>query len=124
MGVNGIRRRRRRRCTSGRRAGGKSCGLSYLINHSTTTPTVSWCPTYPVGANGTPVVVRPVFATYNDSYTLFPTCSCGRTTTATRTTRSTTPASSAATGARRRRRRVNDRLAELDRELARRVWRR
>jgi len=58
---------------------GTPCAMSYLIDHDYNDADGKLVvATFPVGANGTPVVARPVFtATYSDSYTLFPTCSCG-----------------------------------------------
>jgi glucose dehydrogenase len=58
---------------------GTGCAMSYLIDHDYNDADGALVvATYPVGTNGTPVVPRPPFtSTYNDSYTLFPTCSCG-----------------------------------------------
>jgi len=80
MGVNGIPAAQAASVHFGQTMPkGTTCGLSYLIAHDYNDADGKLVmATYPVGANGTPVVARPVFvATYNDSYSLNPTCSCG-----------------------------------------------
>jgi hypothetical protein len=58
---------------------GSPCAMGNLIVHCPNDADAALeYPTYPVAPNGTPMVARCQFAaTYSDSYTVFPTCSCG-----------------------------------------------
>jgi glucose dehydrogenase len=80
MGVNGIAAAQAASVHFGQTMPkGTTCGLSYLYNHDPNDADAALAvATYPVGANGTPVVPRPTFtSTYSDSYTLFATTGSG-----------------------------------------------